>query len=1302
MFNSDPAVRHVSLTQVAEIVSFMDGTSYKFPVLLVLLHLTRNNVTTPDTLLYIFHHIIPLFVDRNDPTTTSKVLQIVLSVISGDTAMSNVGVKVLTKIYERHPRIWPELKRLLADWVLRRKSASARLSTDPTHIQVELTMLTTMRDLCRHRPRECAQDVLPMLLSILQACQDLSFSSLSIIVETVCACVSAGMAEARSIWIIAIQYIAKYAMDTGDNGASSHLLQKLCGFFAMAGDKDEVSDMYVEFKESILNDYLAPLTESKNTKTQYAALTALSHFSATDIMTLLPEKAKDFISQIISSGSPNQAYSGVLVKLMSHELDHMRRGLFQEDGSKKNVEHTTRKITVGDKEHSLGGQFISNWENARTMPGLRTGHALAILTAAHGYIDRAAGANTMETITKTKWYRCMATSIADIGLTDHLLIRVTSLDAWIKFFQTMLVGNEGDIETKASLLLCDLSTRLERSTVPGTTSNILLAIGGLITTVHQVIPAFAASHGTQFIETLTSKYIMADGVSPTLMSEEIQFAARFVLGHVSVCVIVNEKNAAKILDILLENAVKSPPSSRSIDAAIDLVQFANGYAAGRFTASLATWPTKTTRIESLAKEGIDTLLEHCNSSNHAISESTALGIMMGWASLMDRSDMKDVLWFAREMLKLFTEGKGINKGIVLGAPWICAYGTIDDHGEIDEEIADVVESAAAAAANDNTLVQHFYHFSVPLAKVARLRLITDDQINEASDYYSSLLLADIQLIQYEPSSSHRRLAALFSLSTLLGVDYLNVPQNPEWLTIEARKYSADTRNPVLDVLASTAGLTEPVGNLKSGRIAAVVSGKVVQAAMALQETLRLEQSHLASTGQSAVMVAAVSSEPKTYARLNHNTSYLRAVFDSCVALTDAGEEEKNPEVVTVFLTSLRKTPGPLPPVNWFSVLMSLTKISSAIRSECLLFASTHASTSLSLLEFVLLQVSQDVQGSAQDLQLLLVGEAGLGKMLELSGLPANDSKAVSKRRGMDAVTKKMSVSEMRCLELFETYAKSFKGWSTKIQTTFLSTLSNHLPKSGALDDTKVSLVSSLQSMTMYNITLPLLQRIELQSQHGYQILVQRAVECGITEMGQLSKDIRSWLRPDTAYGQVVAVTEVCRLGQTDNVPKYLTDVVTQLLLSVVEHVATWDVLAEAIKHHALTVHDRFAWVVRLLDVLIVIGSLELQNGSNVLRHGVAMGLRCILTTLWWGAMDNTEGLLDTSLMLADTGYLLARIIALANDYKQQQQQIIKRIFKLVELATEDDQKRFFIQVLRDCPEKVIQDEHQMAKWIRFE
>lgn len=125
------------------------------------------------------------------------------------------------------------------------------------------------------------------------------------------------------------------------------------------------------------------------------------------------------------------------------------------------------------------------------------------------------------------------------------------------------------------------------------------------------------------------------------------------------------------------------------------------------------------------------------------------------------------------------------------------------------------------------------------------------------------------------------------------------------------------------------------------------------------------------------------------------------------------------------IQSLCDTPGPLPPVNWFQLLADISSVSQSLRAKCIEFASLHASTSMSLTEYIVSELTVCDPG----VQRILTGELGLGKVLELSGLPnRNVSGTGYKRRGMDAVTKKSSISEMRCIEIFEPYAKRLSNF----------------------------------------------------------------------------------------------------------------------------------------------------------------------------------------------------------------------------------------------------------------------------------
>lgn len=237
--------------------------------------------------------------------------------------------------------------------------------------------------------------------------------------------------------------------------------------------KKKGSEIYMQFKQVLLSDYIQPLLNASNTvnETRSYALMALSQFPAGDIQTVLPEKSGDYLDEVLEINNPN--YVPVLAKLMTHELDHMRRGLFKQEGQSKVTEDVV-KTTLGEREHEMGHQLVELWESARVAPGLRSGYANAVLHT--NEMKREPG---VQDISKTKWYRSMVTCFTDIALTDHLLVRVSSLGGWKAFFNSVFLGDNQDVETKMDNLLNDLISRLERSTVPGTTCNILLAITGM-------------------------------------------------------------------------------------------------------------------------------------------------------------------------------------------------------------------------------------------------------------------------------------------------------------------------------------------------------------------------------------------------------------------------------------------------------------------------------------------------------------------------------------------------------------------------------------------------------------------------------------------------------------------------------------------------------------------------------------------------------------------------------------------------------------------------------------------------------
>lgn len=320
------------------------------------------------------------------------------------------------------------------------------------------------------------------------------------------------------------------------------------------------------------------------------------------------------------------------------------------------------------------------------------------------------------------------------------------------------------------------------------------------------------------------------------------------------------------------------------------------------------------------------------------------------------------------------------------------------------------------------MVAYSFLYSVPFARLNRYRMVSSVRDTEATPAYHNLMMHEMNII--ESGDSAQKISAILTLGSLLGVDYLTT--DIEQAVSQIYKYHAESRLAPLNCLASLAGLegATPVGNLKNGRVAAVVLGNIIGVAMMLRDA--------ANSGAASAVPALTSSstEPKNYSRLNNATSFLRAVFDTMVEIAPATQEIT---ALKVFLTSLRDTPGPLPPVNWFNVLMDISRISSDLQILSIQFASKHASTSMSLSEFIIAQLDfKNVRDT--DVRMTVVGNAGVGKVLELCGFVNNKvQKTGYKRRGMDAVTTKVTISGMRCLEIFGSLITSLKTAPSQVQ-----------------------------------------------------------------------------------------------------------------------------------------------------------------------------------------------------------------------------------------------------------------------------
>ncbi|GAN03098.1 hypothetical protein MAM1_0034c02549 [Mucor ambiguus] len=1316
VYDADLDTQCIVLSRITELSSLVEA-SCKFPMLLFLLRILRASFDEPRLIAHLFKDVIPILADPNDPTLTSKVLQVVLSSISSGDTMASLGVKALAHTHQRQPRVWQELKKVFAEWVLRRKSGTVRRKVDLSvtgPIKLELAVLTTMRDVCKTKPRECAPDVLPMVMSLLQTCQDLSMASLSILLTTINHCITAGLVEPRSIWNIAVVYLAQFAADQGTQ-KSALLVQEFLKYTILT--RIVASEPYLQFKEHLLTEFVLPLIDSNDKCAAQHAMLALSKFSAQDMATVLPEKAAEYVQHATPADDyPIDNQQWVLTALMSNELDHMRRGLFKEEGSKKQTTPSTsskQHITndaghvVGERELEIQALLSKLWEDARVAPGLRSGYAIAML---HTLQSKEAPTKTLQDMSKTKWYRFMVTSFTDVSLTDHLLLRVSSIGSWKSFFQNALSDAKNELETMVSVLVKDLLARLERSTVPGVTCNIAMAITGLVLVVQLHTPSYAASCANEIIDIVMKNYIVLSGSplshSAHLMSEEVQFAARFALGHLATCIISNEKVVQEIYKVLLDAATSSTNSKyRNIDTSVDLVQFANGYAAGHFVASLAVYPTMTDSIDSLKTTGLASLQQYYTLD--VASDSRVVGILMGLASklkpalMCDADTVGDELNITSIKLKEYLNGASISKGLLLGSTWVVALGALQEYG-VEYEYSNIIESVMAAASRDPNLAQHFYHFVVPYTHIlyhGYVHAAADDET--AVSHYTQAFEPLFGSIQSDDASSNYRIASLFGIASLLGVDYLNRNATSNLYT-EAQRYETSSRRASLDKLAAITGLTvksAPTGNLKSGRVAAATCGKVLAHTHLLMQILDSDQSTTDASSTAADTMAALasaSSEPINYNRLNSNTSYLRAVFDRLTQLANASASS-NKHNIAMLLKGLAKTPGPLPPVNWFALLLKLSKVSSDMQQLCFLFASTHAATSFSLSEYLATQMMALLKEDDSTKSGFLFEpsddhvENAFGTLLVLGGLPRmkNESKEEEKRRrGMNAVTKKMSISESRILELVKQLAERFQSFDQDVQYAALSTLEDHLPSSEEqLDETKSKLVSSLYTLIFESVISQMLG-----NKSTTEKVLRQAVACTRTEsIEQLlpTGRLEDWNHINPTINYLIYLCESYHLSKKkQSIIRYISTAMTHLIREyATEDAHCWEVVADMITDDCQTDQDALGWIIRVLDAFVVyISSFHVaeQFDQVVLMKAIHTGLYAILIKL----RSSPESASDESLQIADTAYLLDYFIGIANNHKTEQEQIVKRIFKLlgmVRYLQSADCIKFFRNVVLGMP-----------------
>ncbi|KAK3826574.1 MAG: hypothetical protein JOS17DRAFT_776413 [Linnemannia elongata] len=788
----------------------------------------------------------------------------------------------------------------------------------------------------------------------------------------------------------------------------------------------------------------------------------------------------------------------------------------------------------------VAGNILQKWQSGDVNPGLRIGYALSSLLCSAVVEKPADGISedgSAEAIRARQSYRNVMTAVKDVALTDHLIERISALEGWTALFDNMWVPND-DVQTQAiaEILIADLYKKITDGYVPAHCANALFAITGLILSLHRHAHPASTVQSSVLAKQLLQNFVRPETMSDVGGSDEVQFAVLVSLSFITPLAAVDEKLVASVLSVFADSLDEDAVNSNSSSDITSWASFGVGWAFCNLLAGLVGSPTKTAELSAVCNDTFLRLLTifELNTASFTLT----LGLLMAFPRLSvaitssaspgnrngqggdDSAAIQKIKEMARQDLERFLDNQqqalsAQKLARLLGAPWVLAFSDRTDASpEERQDDTGLLDRVLLAATGRRDLQPQLVHFTVPFCHMIHTNL---DVRNPASSEISLLtgrIHSLVNLIRITPTSAARH-TAVIALGSLFGIDWCQGPTVASvgnhglfsFLTSSTNSTAmASVTNSALSTLTELSGLfisiaagagageaTAGTGtaavfatvlpsskvtpnpksmlmlqDLKAGRLSAMVLGHIA---------CHFQRLGQVDTGK----VVGTSSEPKDYARLPVSTSWLRALWDGLWEPLQMGTAQRAlksyAKSLELLLYTVHSLPTPLPAVNWFPLLTQLITFEPSLMAPAVLMASKHATTSTSLMEFLIMSLSnfkakdESRVHSADTVtaEELFVGEEGLGRILTLGGLPLlvqGEDQALAeldKVRGLDGLAKKVTLPGSRVVDLVEKLFRVlfFNANGTiktdedpeveVLQLVFLDTLSHHMrrPRSTA-------------------------------------------------------------------------------------------------------------------------------------------------------------------------------------------------------------------------------------------------------------
>ncbi|KAJ2489540.1 hypothetical protein IWW37_003886 [Coemansia sp. RSA 2050] len=501
------------LTALAHLLRLTSSiTSLRLSLLPLFVCALKRPDCPPKLTLALILQAIPCLASTQDAFATARVV----SVVSGlwkhsSNSLSNANASIqLVRLRMRclairawgnvvihNPRVWRDLKPVVVQFVESIKAVQIK-AREPEY---EWAVLITMRDLVVHAPDRYADQVLPLVYSLLNfAPGSLSASSTALLVDITCICVESDMASVRSVWSTIVSKPAMLWLSHSDRAgdAATPVLECLARFFKLVATHGEASDTYAIFRQQILREYVSPMCANLTSGGTAEPIQHTHGNVADGVFSATKPRTRDFflsalaaypteeMLSLIAAGTPSQAVhlllaqqtaqqptievadrlrrcgggaSDLLAVLMDNEVRFMRRSLLS--GSSVSS-RTTDELDDGAEEPELPAQrqswAASNLERSQWLSEILQPVVESVGVERQGDMKLSTELSSRFALTAmvgSLAFKSQPSSephasilphlsaqlrllVEDVSLTDHWCLRNSAGDAWQIWFTRAL------------------------------------------------------------------------------------------------------------------------------------------------------------------------------------------------------------------------------------------------------------------------------------------------------------------------------------------------------------------------------------------------------------------------------------------------------------------------------------------------------------------------------------------------------------------------------------------------------------------------------------------------------------------------------------------------------------------------------------------------------------------------------------------------------------------------------------------------------------------------------------------------